>query len=105
MNARDELFGLWLKHGVTYESDSSEGRELVEAILAAGYVKHRTITTIEELDALAVGSMILDSDPDASRKRYDGLWVCLSDPEWGHESKIISGSLPAVVLYEPGAQP
>lgn len=41
MNAReeqrDELFNLWLKHGTCVESDSSEGKEFVEAILAAGY--------------------------------------------------------------------
>ena len=37
MDEREELFNLWLSHGTCVESDSSEGRELVDAILASGY--------------------------------------------------------------------
>ena len=39
MDERQELFDLWMKHGTNVESDSSEGWELVDAILAAGYRK------------------------------------------------------------------
>lgn len=37
--ARDELYELWSRHGSSWESDSSEGYELADAILAAGYRK------------------------------------------------------------------
>ena len=40
----------------------------VEAILAAGYRKPRTITTVEELDALPYESVIVDA--------YDTPYVC-----------------------------
>ena len=45
MNARDELAQIWAD---AYEQE----KPVVDAILAAGYRKPRTITTREELDAL-----------------------------------------------------
>ena len=60
-----------------------------DVILAAGYRKPRTITTAEELDALAVGSVI--------RSGRGAI----------HEKEVFSDypdvviSLPATVLWEP----
>lgn len=36
---REELFQLWLRHGSSFESDHSEGYELADALLAAGWRK------------------------------------------------------------------
>lgn len=80
---------------------ATQDYQLADELIAAGYRKPRTITTVEELDALAEGSMILDGDPDVCSKNKSGTWKCLSDPEWSHDSEIVGGSLPATVLYEP----
>ena len=75
------------------------GRELAQGILDAGYRKPRTITTAEELDALPVGSVVLDADNVAcQRMKLPELW------ESGGElitTKLIP--LPATVLHEPAA--
>lgn len=84
----------------------------VDAILAAGYRKPRTITTVEELDALPVGSVVLAHWADGSQSDYqvtrcpDGsgaassrfsiaggaIWLGMA--EWGAE---------LTVLYTPEA--
>ncbi len=80
------------------------GDVLADAILAAGYRKPRTITTTEELDTLAVGSMILDSDPDALLKDKDGRWLSVHDADnVPYRGGAIT--LPATVLYEPSEAP
>lgn len=56
----------------------------------------RTITTAEELDALPVGSIILDVELDAWQKMTSGAWYC-ADEVNGNPV----GYLPATVLYEP----
>jgi hypothetical protein len=61
--------------------------------------KPRTIETVEELDALADGSIVLDSDPDALLKTHTGSWRSLHDPEEPYGSRYLS--LPATVLFEP----
>jgi hypothetical protein len=74
--------------------------EIMDAILAAGYRKPRTITMVEELDALPVGSVVLDGDVGV--RRDDGYWK-LSDLAGVYASSEIT--LPATVLYEPEPQP
>jgi len=70
---------------------------IVPEILAAGYRKPRTITTVEELDALPVDSVALDADGVACQQmKLEGLW------ESGGEivpSREIA--LPATVLFTP----
>lgn len=75
-----------------------------EAILAAGYRKHRTVTTPEELDALPANSAILDHEgaPWLSDGDQTEPWasVCenpLGGPIWKDSGDI---TLPATVLYE-----
>ncbi|WP_285240084.1 hypothetical protein [Pseudarthrobacter sp. MEB009] len=70
-----------------------------DAVLAAGYSKPRTISTVEELDALPEGSIILDGEPDALLKTSMGNWRSLMDPESSYGSKYII--LPATVIHEP----
>ncbi|WMI32997.1 hypothetical protein SEA_PEGGYLEG03_56 [Arthrobacter phage PeggyLeg03] len=72
-----------------------------EAIFAAGYRKQRTISTVEELDALADGTAVLDADADVSTK-HGGRWH-------GYEmspldSRKFSKCGPFAVLHEPEAK-
>ena len=62
MSAREELAELVGKTlgevaGI-YDTSTAEDRELADALLAAGYSKPRTITTVEELDALPENTVI-----------------------------------------------
>jgi len=71
----------------------------IDAILAAGYRKPRTITTAEELDALAEGSVILSNDgEDSAQKDGEGYWYL-----WGGDIGLCSEeiNLPVTVLHEP----
>lgn len=83
-----------------YDTSWHEDCAMADVILAAGYRKPRTVTTVEELNALAVGSIILDSDPDAMLKEEDG-WRSLLVPDVKLKSFTIS--LPATVLHEGNA--
>lgn len=72
-----------------------------EEILAAGYRKPRKVSTVEEVNALPKGTIILDSDPDALMKIEGGQWRSLIDPDEPFKSLYLS--LPATVLHEPAA--
>ena len=105
MNARDELAKV-----IEQAYDLNEGMAtfelLAHAILAAGYVKPRTITTVEELDALPAGS-VLNTDAGAWEKvdpdDADDItfWLQAGNRRWNLSRDI---TLPATVLYEPEAQ-
>lgn len=106
MNDRDELADILMSD--TLFDSSLYGRDYAlgeaDAILAAGYRKPRTITTVEELDALALDSVILDADDMTLQLDY-----ILNDPSikfWsqpGSEDRHGNGyvTLPATVLWEP----
>lgn len=123
MTARDELAELLANHesmgcgccayGPTTpeQSKAADALEvsdymvvLADAILAAGYRKPRTVTTVEELDALPDAVLVLTEQGGywESIKRMDGR-------NWWHEpgNTNVSPSedltLPATVLHE-GAQ-
>ena len=98
MSEQDELFHLMLGRTTT---------KAVERILAAGYRKPRTITTVDELDALAEGSVIRDA-AGTIRERFNDLET--SPALWyrtGSGGYVLSGqftwgkNLPATVLWEP----
>lgn len=82
---------------------SNHTNAAVDAILADYSRKPRTIETVEELDALAEGSIILETCGVASRavKRQDGKNWWIDGPRSMSASELIP--LPATVLYEPGA--
>jgi hypothetical protein len=69
--------------------------ETVDDILAAGYQRPRTITTVEELDALPAGTII--RDPLPCIKWGSGMWGTFSGDSVG-SNRI---DFPATVLYEP----
>lgn len=94
MSARDELTTLILGKTAPRAAD---------AILAAGYRKPRTITTVEELDALPAGSVILDSDGLSLHKNEFTGW-CASNGAKEIDVEMLEGeALPATVLHEPEA--
>lgn len=79
-------------------------REIANAILADGWTKHRTITTVEELEALGEDSVVVAKDKNVLTKARDGNyalhWWNAGDTEPWKASEI---TLPATVLHEGGA--
>jgi hypothetical protein len=88
--------------------------DAANAILAAGYRKPRTVTTVAELDALPVGSVVLsdtyrymvhgggDVGWPITFQRWDsGLWYRGGRSSDTHPDNF----LPATVLYSPEATP
>jgi len=68
-----------------------------DAILAAGYSKPRTITTLEEVEALTDGSVLIDSHGDVANLR-DDFWFSYETAPMTHHR--MAKYLPATVLYE-----
>jgi hypothetical protein len=113
VNARDELFAIhgrlfadaklqteYANNEVTALYGYSEGAEhALDTVRALGYVKHRTITTIEELDALLDGTVIMS--------RYgSGATIYRNNPHLTPESfhfLLSNEGDYATVLYEPEA--
>jgi hypothetical protein len=110
---RDELAALiygtepWTK-GPSYEGKTYEWSELddddknnwypqADAILAAGYSKPRTVTTVEDLDALPHHAMIHTAEGDHMEHVYD-QWLI---PGVGGAYGSDSVALPVSVLWEP----
>lgn len=73
--------------------------DLAEEIIAAGFHRNRTITTAEELEALASGTVIRDRDGDPLEALPEGSCMVF----WlGNEPFQPSNvRLPATVLWEP----
>jgi hypothetical protein len=76
-------------------------------ILRAGYRKPRTITTVEELDALPAESVIR-ADPGLIYEKYadeDGrefdYWLLPGEPRAQAATKV---DFPATVLFEPAGE-
>lgn len=80
--------------------------QMADAILAAGYRRPRTITTVEELDALPNGSVVLSNDYRHWGEQWQVTFQRWDTGYWHRGGR--SGStdpdyfLPATVLYEPG---
>lgn len=77
MSARDELGGI-------LETMEGPLLHIADAILAAGYRKPRTITTVEELDALLHGDanvILMDSDGVALQNLVGG-WNTAGSPSF-----------------------
>ena len=77
---------------------------VTDALIAGGYTKPRTISTVEELDSLAVDSVVMESEEDSFIIRTmrgvfhrfpDGWYVVAG---YGARNDI---ALPATVLFEP----
>lgn len=75
--------------------------ELAAAILAAGYVKPRTITTLEELEDLPSGSVILDPTGLSLHKNEFTGWRASNGARNIAADMLEGEALPATVLHEP----
>ena len=75
-------------------------RDYAQTILDAGWrPPARTVTTVEELDALPVGSIVRDVERSALDEKWDdNMWAEVAY-EYTFSSSIIH--TPAIVLYEP----
>lgn len=78
----------------------TKAQHAIAALTAAGWMKPRTITTVEELDALADYSAVMLAGRDGliCQKRY-GSWALM-----GFDERVslpqIAGDLPATVIHE-----
>lgn len=72
-----------------------------DAILAAGYTRPRQVTTVEELDALPVGSVLILRDakhePHPAQKGEHGWRLPFVDAFWTSE-RILAGCESAEVV-------
>jgi len=100
MNAPDELAEVIYKarwvdgiKDVTVAADAG----IANAILAAGYSKPRTITTVEELDALPYGSVVLDASSATATKLDADYWEVAG---FASHFRVEAIDLPAAVLHE-----
>jgi hypothetical protein len=76
---------------------------MADAAMAAGYRKPRTITTTRELDALPVGSVVLDQFGLSLHKNAFTGW-CASNGATNIPTDMLEQeALPATVLFEPEA--
>jgi hypothetical protein len=112
MNDRDELASIIAStfrihpNGVAYV-DHKGGSD---AILAAGYRRPRTITTVEELDALRFQAVVLDAYGTpyvCERHRTDGTRNEWKPSGMDHleDSETILYHGPAVVIHEGEPRP
>jgi hypothetical protein len=92
----------WLNEHAHLRGRTEHYGVMAAHILATGYRKPRTITTVEELDALPGGSLILDAlnyCREAAKLKDGNVWRSM-----GPASVRSSGQLPlpVTVLHEPG---
>lgn len=86
----------WLEDAGHYRVGSQRYKDVAARILSTANTKPRIITTIAEVDALPVGSVIYDGDEVALEKTSGG---------WRHKESFPSSdlALPVIVVDEMGA--
>lgn len=96
MSEREDLEAIVARRGGHVKSTARD-------ILAAGYRKRRTITTAEELDALPIGSVVLDPVGISLHRDIVGWNASNGSRHIDHE-EIERDAFPATILHE-GTQP
>ncbi len=109
MSAREELAqsiatNLDRRFGKREFGPAHQDYELADALLAEGWRKVRVVTTVEELEALPVGSVVRDAKEFIYEKCHD-----IGDPDFpwwastGEQRRFSArfSYLPATVLCEP----
>ena len=99
--ARDQLAQIINEHyydgrsgWISYEARQKAEERMADAILAAGFrPPARTVTTVEELDALPELAVIRDSEGTVAELAF-GMW-------FSSDGRVFGLRLPATVLYEP----
>ena len=80
MSARDELFAV-LERAIVGKTSIVGAREAAQAVIDAGWrPPMRVISTVEELEALPVGSVVLDTGPE---RQLSNAPVVLCKTGWG----------------------
>lgn len=77
---------------IAYERGYRSGHEAA--------ARTRVVSTEDELDALAVGSVVLDNSSIAVQRRVTGWWTATGDHSLP-TGIIAAEGLPARVLYDP----
>ncbi|ORJ99853.1 hypothetical protein [Prescottella equi] len=98
MNQQDELSNL------IFESIRKSGSSAVaaEAVFAAGYSRPRVVETIEELESLPAGSVILDGDT-VPYERVGSEWIGCDAGDVYRDGGLLR--LPATVVHLPEEKP
>lgn len=78
---------------------------MADIIMERGFRKPRSITTVEELDALPEGSVVLDRNGLSLHKMGPlGIWNA-SNHTWDvQRAELEADAFPAIVLWEPEAE-
>lgn len=105
---RDEVADVFTGHTVGFGGYPKKlmrghAQEIADRILAAGYRKPRTVTTVEELDALPFGSVILDRSGLSLHKNEFTGWRASNGAKDIDEAMLAQEAFPAIVLHEPAA--
>ncbi|MEW1813253.1 hypothetical protein AB0284_21430 [Pseudarthrobacter phenanthrenivorans] len=98
----DEITGWQVSDGYYGQTIPSDvAREIADHLTELGYRKPRTVTTAAELDALPVGSVILDADQGPWQKVAPTYWAFPDSTSWYGSQHIAENDfLPATVLHE-----
>jgi hypothetical protein len=83
-------------HDTSWHEDCA----IADNILDAGYRKPRTITTVEELDALPFGSVVLDRSGLSLHKSEFTGWRASNGAKDISEEMLEQEAFPASVLHE-----
>ena len=93
----------WYKTAGNYQGRVEGYKDMADGLIAAGYSKPRTITTVEELNALPFETVIRDAEGHVlERWGHDpaNVWVTVMVRAFIPRGDV---ALPATVLYEPTA--
>lgn len=93
--ARDEL-ATYINDVLLNKAWEESGEEVVDKVIANGWIKPRTITTVEELEALHM--VVIRYDTGIIANIVNGKAYCFGYEQSAPVSAI---ALPATVLWEP----
>lgn len=101
---KDRIQEDWEALGRSTQAGATYAYAIADGLIAKGYRKPRIITTVEELDALPIHSVIMDGTGDGIvyRKMHqaqDGVqWY---EPGYVLNWDSLEITLPATILHEP----
>ncbi|MBM4592356.1 hypothetical protein [Prescottella equi] len=108
MSTRDELANLIAKAdaqevgAMDPQTVGTMYGHLADAVLAAGYSRPRVVETIEGLDALPTGSVVLDGDT-VPYERVGSEWIGCDAGDVYRDGRLLR--LPATVVHLPEEKP
>lgn len=98
-----EASEVWMRWANLVSGEDSDGIAAMKQTLTEfGYRKPRTITTVEELDALGHAAVVRDAEEyvlERWGRPEDDMWATPMNGAWIRSAEV---TLPATVLYEGG---